>query len=84
MATTHGYGDFPTHKILDAIVPAEYAALVEAAKDGLRIILSCGHIDLHEGGTTWNNLHAIFPDGKTTWTNIKTVSELHYDETPPI
>jgi len=59
-----------TYDILECIDPTEYAALVEAAKDGLRIILSCGIVDLSSTSSIRANLNLIFPVGKITRTKL--------------
>lgn len=62
--------DCPTYKILECIDPTEYANLVDAAKDGLKVILSCGTIDTRPGNIVRSNLELIFPIGKITRTNL--------------
>lgn len=54
-----------TYYILECIDSTEYAALSETAKDGLRIILSCGTIDATPGSVLRGHLEAIFPSGVT-------------------
>lgn len=81
MSGTHGWKGFTTGTILDCIDSAEYAALVEPAKDGLRIIISAGTINFTEDSPMWNAVHAIFPDGTNTWTAIKVATSAHYN--PP-
>lgn len=54
-----------TCEIFECLDPVEYAALVEPAKDGLRLILSCGAIDTHEGTLARTALFQIFPSGVT-------------------
>jgi hypothetical protein len=49
-----------SYQIVEIINPTEYASLVDAAKDGLRIILSCGVLDLVHTGQIYANLIAIF------------------------
>jgi hypothetical protein len=56
---------FPAWKVLDCVDATEYAALVDAAKDGLRIILSVGILYLGTGSKQLVNLQAIFPSGVT-------------------
>lgn len=55
-----------TFKIVEVIDAAEYAALVDAAKDGLRIILSCGVLDLVATGKIYLDLIAIFGSSPIT------------------
>jgi hypothetical protein len=71
MADAFGWRDFQTGDLLSNISPTEYAALGDAAKDGLRIIISAGLIDFRENSAMWNAIHAIFPDGTASWTAIK-------------
>ena len=54
-----------TEAVLDCVDPGEYASLVDAAKDGLRIILACGTIDMQSGSTSRTRLLQIFPSGIT-------------------
>ena len=74
MADTFGWSDFATGTLLDCVDSVEYAALAEAAKDGLRIIISAGAINFVDGSPMWNALHAIFPDGTTTWAAMLSAS----------
>jgi hypothetical protein len=53
-------------KIVEIINATEYAALVDAAKDGLRIHLSCGVLDLDHSGQIYANLMAIFGSSPIT------------------
>jgi hypothetical protein len=53
-------------KIVEVINATEYAALVDAAKDGLRIILSCGVVDLVHTGKIYLDLMAIFGSSPIT------------------
>ena len=55
-----------TFKIVEVIDATEYAALVNAAKDGLRIHLSCGVVDLVHTGKIYENLMAIFGSSPIT------------------
>jgi len=55
-----------TYQIVEVIDATEYAALVDAAKDGLRIILSCGVVDLIHTGKIYLNLMAIFGSSPIT------------------
>jgi hypothetical protein len=66
MATAdYGFNPCPTYVILECIDPTEYAALVDAAKDGLRILLSCGELDMSPGNINRTRLFQIFPSGVT-------------------
>ena len=42
-------GIFESHVILECLDATEHAALTDAQKDGVRIILSCGQVDLNDG-----------------------------------
>jgi len=53
-------------KIVAVIDATEYAALVDPAKDGLRIILSCGVVDLVHTGKIYEDLMAIFGSSPIT------------------
>lgn len=55
----------PSYIVLDCIEPSEYTALADAAKDGLRIILSCGQVDISGTSIVRARLNAIFPSGIT-------------------
>jgi len=55
-----------TYQIVEVINATEYAALVDAAKDGLRIHLSCGVLDLDHSGQIYANLMAIFGSSPIT------------------
>jgi hypothetical protein len=67
-----------TYLILECVDPTEYAALGEASKDGLRIILSCGAIDATPGSIIRGYLESIFPSGAT-----KTALDNLFTVTPP-
>ena len=55
-----------SYQVVEVINPTEYASLVDAAKDGLRIILSCGVLDLVHTGNIYLNLMAIFGNSPIT------------------
>jgi hypothetical protein len=61
----YGWNPCSTSDILECIDPAEYAALVDAAKDGLRMILSCGTVSMYPGSKARTWLFQIFPSGVT-------------------
>jgi len=61
---------FQAWQVLDCVNATEYAVLAEAAKDGLRIILSVGVLFLGSGSKQLANLRAIFPVGKVTRTAL--------------
>jgi hypothetical protein len=65
LATVGANKYFPAWIVLDCVNATEYAALVDAAKDGLRIILSVGVLFLGTGSKQLANLRAIFPSGVT-------------------
>jgi len=51
--------------ILELIDPTEYLALTATQKDYLKIILSCGTINMNPDHQTRDWLLAIFPSGNT-------------------
>jgi hypothetical protein len=55
-----------TYQIVEAINQTEYAALGDAAKDILRIILSCGSVNLDHTGKIYTDLMTIFANSPTT------------------
>lgn len=61
------YGDciVYTSSILECIDATEYAALSDAAKDGVRILLSCGTVNMKAGSRCREILNQIFPSGIT-------------------
>lgn len=50
----------PTCKVASCINTTEYQTLVDVAKDGVRIVLSCGFVDMREGQWARTTLWAIF------------------------
>ena len=50
----------PTCKVAGCIDSTEYLALVNAAKDGVKIVLSCGFVDMRDGEWARTTLFAIF------------------------
>lgn len=50
----------PTCKVAGCIDSTEYFALSDAAKDGVKIVLSCGFVDMRDGQWARNTLWAIF------------------------
>lgn len=68
--SAYGWKAFKTGRLLDCIDPAEYLALDDDAKDGVRIVISAGEINFTEGSPTWEWIHAIFPDDTKTWAAI--------------
>ncbi len=61
----------PSYIILECIDPAEYAALVEASKDAVRIILMCGMIDISKSSKIYGYLIAIFAGSPITTAAIE-------------
>lgn len=55
-----------THQVVAVIDATEYVALVGAAKDGLRVIVSCGVVDLVSTGKIYLDLMAIFGSSPIT------------------
>jgi len=47
--TTMPTNVFESYKILECLDPTEHAALTVTKKDGVRILLSCGLVDLNDG-----------------------------------
>lgn len=70
-----GWVPFPTSLLLDNIVPSEFNALSAANKDALRMIISCGGIDMQEGTPNRTKFFALFPDGTTTYDNVMAILE---------
>lgn len=54
----------PSHKVFDAIVPAEYVSLSAANKERLGTVLSMGDVDL-SGANTRSALGGMFSAGPT-------------------
>mgnify|MGYP003395956002 CR=1 FL=1 len=61
----------PSYIILECIDPAEYAALIEASKDGVRIILMCGTVDIGKSSKIYSYLTAIFANSPITLAAIE-------------
>ncbi len=61
---------FPTFRLFEAIDKPEFNALTTGNKDLVRMILSCGVIDMNVGSFIRDKLFEIFPDGTTTYTNL--------------
>jgi len=61
----YGWNPCYTSEILACVDPTEYAALVDTAKDGLRIILACGVVNMTPGSILRTQLFQIFPSGVT-------------------
>lgn len=50
----------PTCTVAGCMNSTEYLALPDAAKDGVKIVLSCGFVDMREGQWARTTLFAIF------------------------
>lgn len=61
------------YQIVEVINATEYTALVDAAKDRLRIHLSCGVLDLDHLGQIYANLMAIFASSPITKAAIESL-----------
>ena len=60
----------PTCKVASCIDPTEYLALVAASKDGVKIVLSCGLVDMRDGQWARTTLFAIFNEQSATRINL--------------
>lgn len=56
----------PTCKVASCMNSTEYQALVDAAKDGVKIVLSCGFVDMRDGQWARTTLWAIFGPASAT------------------
>ena len=61
---------FRSYLILEALDATEYNALTAAQKDGVRIILSCGLVDLNDGKAGKVRLWSLFGEESTTVANL--------------
>ena len=75
MSIYPGWVPFYTSVLLDNIVAAESNALSDANKDALKMIISCGMIDMQEGTSNRTKFFNLFPDGTTTYANVMAVLE---------
>ena len=50
----------PTCMVASCIDSAEYLALVDPAKDGVKVVLSCGFVDMRDGQWARTTLFSIF------------------------
>lgn len=64
---------FFSHRILEALDPTEHAALTATQKDGLKILLSCGRVDLNDGKAGKVRLWNWFGGESTTVANLTAV-----------
>ena len=62
----------PTCKVASCIDSAEYLVLVDAAKDGVKIVLSCGFVDMREDQWARTVLFQIF--GESTLTRASLIA----------
>jgi DnaJ-class molecular chaperone len=60
----------PTCKVASCINSTEYLALAEAAKDGVKIVLMCGFVDMREDQWARTTLFTIFGALSTTEANL--------------
>lgn len=65
-----------TYRLLEAIVPQEYQGLSDIHKDYVRMIVSCGVIDLADGTTVREALNSMFGEESQTHENLE---QLEYD-----
>lgn len=65
-----GEDHYYAHEILGCINDAEYTALNDVKKDGVRIILSLGIVDMGENAVCRTKLFNFFPEGTTTRINL--------------
>lgn len=56
----------PTCKVASCIDFTEYAALTDAQKDKVKIVLSCGFVDMRDGQWTRTILFTIFNEASAT------------------
>ena len=56
----------PTCKVAGCMNSTEYLALVDAAKDGVKIVLSCGFVDMREGQWARTTRWSIFGEARLT------------------
>jgi len=63
----------PACKVASCLDLTEYLALSDAAKDGVKIVLSCGFVDMRDGEWARNTLFAIFDAQSTTRANLITM-----------
>ena len=68
---------FHTMHLLEVIVsdPAEYVALTDAKKARVRMILSCGIINMGENNPVKDEFFTLFPEGTTIGDNVLALLE---------
>lgn len=70
----HGDSEYSTGILFECIDQTEYAALTPAKQDAVRIILSCGDVNMKEGSKARTLLMTtVFPEGTLTYTNLMAV-----------
>jgi len=60
-----GESRLDTSEIMELIDPAEYLALSSENRDFLKIILSCGTVNMNPNHITRDWIFGIFPSGNT-------------------
>ena len=66
---------FHSYEILETIDYTEYTNLTDEQKDGMRILLSCGRVDLNDGKAGKVRLWGMFGEGTTTRANLEALLE---------
>jgi len=66
---------FQSYEILEAMDTTEYNALTDTQKDGVKILLSCGRVDLNVGKAGRVRLLNWFGAQSTTITNLAALLE---------
>jgi len=61
---------FPTYLFLEVIVASEYNALTNGQKEKLKMILSCGTVDMMVGSLVRADIFTLFPEGTETYDNL--------------
>lgn len=64
---------FRSHEVEPCLDGTEYNALTDAQKEGVKIILSCGRVDLSDGASTKTRLWNWFGAESTTVANLTTL-----------
>ena len=62
-----------TYEILEALDLSEYVALGAAQQEALKLMFSCGEVDLSEGTQVRTRLENFFPEGTKTRVNLETL-----------
>jgi len=66
LASSH----FETYRLIEVIVPSEYNALSDANKERIKMILSCGTIDMRSGSFIREMIFGLFPEGTDTYSAL--------------